>query len=592
MKEQATRKTKKLQFRLTWIVLAVVSVAFLLVFIIIIYNTYNNYRRQEINNQRYQLDKTVVQISSYQDTINNIAKQVIYDDVVQKGLTATVNSSGDYLYQKRNAQATLGNYIHIIESVQEIMIYTADGRTFSSRNIKDPFQPENNRWYEEFLASGKKTGFTGIHQSEPNQDGYTVDVISYVVSYYSVENTGQELGELMVSIEFDTIRQMAKQEDSLLKGYGLFDSEKNILIKEGDFSLSYEEIAAKNNNGIIHADNGDVFIVSAAMQDGWMLVTEISGYELMKKSVSVCLYLFLVFILVVLILLVTLRRLIRSIVYPINQLGEAAEEVGKGNFAVSVNIQTNDELEVLADVFNKMVVDIQVFMNQSVEHEKIRQRMQIENLMLQINPHFIYNTINSIVYMAKMSGNRQIADFANAFISLLQSTLDVRDSIYNTVAGELTTVENYLCLQKYRYDDKFTYEIDCDEELKECEILNVMLQPAVENAIFHGIAPKEENGRLKISIRREGDSLHVMVADDGIGMTVETLNELTKPDHNPNGGVRKIGVANVRDRIREIFGQPYGLTIESELGIGTRVIMIVPYMKQKNALKGTGENYE
>jgi len=198
----------------------------------------------------------------------------------------------------------------------------------------------------------------------------------------------------------------------------------------------------------------------------------------------------------------------------------------------------------------------------------------------------------SIEYMAKMSGNHQIADFANAFISLLQSTLDVRDSIYNTVAAELTTVENYLCLQKYRYDDKFTYEIDCDEELKECEILNVMLQPAVENAIFHGIAPKEENGRLKIAIRREGDSLHVMVADDGIGMSAETLNELTKPDHNPNGGVRKIGVANVRDRIREIFGQPYGLTIESELGIGTRVIMTDPYMKQKNALKGTGENYE
>ena len=119
---------------------------------------------------------------------------------------------------------------------------------------------------------------------------------------------------------------------------------------------------------------------------------------------------------------------------------------------MSAHIQTDDELEMLSDVFDKMIVDIQKFMNESVEREKILRNMQIENLMLQINPHFIYNTMNSIVYMARMNGDTHIADFANAFISLLQSTLDVTDSVYQTLGQELLNVKNYLYLQSYRYE--------------------------------------------------------------------------------------------------------------------------------------------
>ncbi|MFV0363990.1 MAG: sensor histidine kinase [Suipraeoptans sp.] len=579
MKRGTGKKTNKLQSKLTRIVLAVILIAFFLVFIIVTYNMYSNYRSQEINNQRYQLDRAVAQITSYQETINNIAKQVIYDDVIQKGITTAADSSGDYLYQMRNAQTTLGNYLNIVEGVHEIMIYTSDERTFTSRNIKDPFRPENNSWYENFINSGRTSGFTEVHQSEQNQDGSRVEVISYIVSYYSIENAGLQLGKLIINIEFDIFKKMAKLDNALLNGYGLFDSSKDLLIKEGEIDLEYDEIMEQNQEDLITENGENVIIISKNMSDDWIFATEISGHELMKKSVSVCLYLLIIFILVVIVLFFVLHRLISSIVHPINQLSESAEEVGKGNFDISVNINTNDEIEMLTDVFNKMVVDIKDYMDQSVEHEKLRRRMQIENLMLQINPHFIYNTINSIVYMAKMSGNEEIVDFSNAFISLLQSTLDVRDSIYNSVDKELSTVENYLCLQKYRYEDKFKYKIECEDNLKQCQILNVMLQPAVENAIFHGIAPKDKEGLLLIVVKREGDTLVVIIGDNGIGMENETIEEVLKPERTEFNGIRKIGVANVRDRIKEIYGEPYELTIHSELGVGTEVIMKVPYIK-------------
>lgn len=576
---QNCRKIGRLEPKLTRTVLATVFAACLLIFIISIYSSYNNSRNQEISTQRYQLDKTSAQISTLQNTIKNIGKQVLYDDVIQKGITAQVNSSGYYLYLRRNAQSTLTNYSHIIDGIHEIMIYTTDGRTFSSREIKDPFEPEEHEWYQDYINSGRRNGFTNIHRSEKNQDGTVKDVFSYFMTYYSVENAREILGTLVISVEFEELEKIAYLESDLLKGYCLYDKNKSPLIQRGELNQSYDEIMAQNKNGLVEENGVDVYIVSKDMHDSWVLVSEISGTGLVIQSLASNMYLLLIFVGIMITLLLILRLFIGRIVNPINQLSEAAVDVGRGNFNLSVNIQTNDELEMLAEVFNKMVVDIREFMHESVEHEKVLRRMQIENLMLQINPHFIYNTMNSIVYMARMNGNPQIADFANAFISLLQSTLKVKDSVYSTVREELNTVENYLYLQKYRYSDKFTYEIDCDEELMDCQILNVMMQPAVENAIFHGISPKDSACVLRISITRQREILKVCIEDDGIGMSHERLEEVMKSGTVQKGGIRKIGIANVRDRIKEIFGEPYSLMIESEPDVGTKVVMTLPFMK-------------
>ncbi len=627
---EKVRKIGSLGSKLTRNMALVVSTAFCLIFAIVIFTSYKYYRNQEISSQRNQLEKTAEQIRGLQNTVGNIAKQLIYDDVVQKGISTQADSSGNYLYLKRSVEDNLKAYAHIIDSIQEIMIYTTDGRTFSNRYVKDPFKPENHSWYLNFFETGKTSGYTEVHKSEPNQDGHTEEVISYILSYYSVENPGQELGKLVINVRFDEVRKMATLNSDLLEGYCLYDGTGTSIVENGMLSKSFEEIKSKLDRSEIHesvkVEEQDVYIISGSMMDDWILISEISGDRLIRKSFfahwQLLLFFILIllilmaglrigirkvvtpinqlseaarevghgnfemhwqlllfFILILLILMAGLRIGIRKVVTPINQLSEAAREVGHGNFEMQVQIQTNDELEILANVFNKMVVDIQNLMNESVEHEKVLRRMQIENLLLQINPHFIYNTINSIVYMARMGGNDRIADFANAFIKLLQNTLNVRDSVYQTVGMELQTVENYLYLQKYRYGNKFTYEIQCEEELKDCQILNVMVQPAVENAIFHGIAPKEGTGKLSVSVCRDKNVLVVCVEDNGVGMSPETLAEQMKPDHVQRGGVRKIGVANVRNRIREIYGEPYNLQIESKLNMGTKVIMTVPYVK-------------
>lgn len=580
MGRREKEKTGKLQIKLTRIVLVSVLAAFFLMTVIVTYTSYQYHREREIESQKNQMEKTASQISVFQNMLDNIAKQVICDDVLQKGLVTRPSSVGNYLYQKRNVQSTLLTYSHIMESIQEIMIYTTDGRTFSSRTIKDPFQPEKYGWYERFWKTGRTSGFTEVHKSEPNQDGYTTDVISYIMSYYSVENPGEELGKLVISVEFDEIQKMAKLESELLEGYCLYDGQGKALVEEGNLKLKYKEFSSDRDKNFVSNENGDIYISAEGMEDNWLLVSEISRSRLIKSSFQSYFYLTVLFAFIIGGLIIILNIVIRNFVKPIHKLSETAKEVGKGNFEVSAHIQTDDELEMLSDVFDKMIVDIQKFMNESVEREKILRNMQIENLMLQINPHFIYNTMNSIVYMARMNGNTQIADFANAFISLLQSTLDVTDSVYQTLGQELLNVKNYLYLQSYRYADKFTYEIQCEEELMGCKILNVMIQPAVENAIFHGIAPKEGNCVLKISVCRKEETLEILVEDNGVGMSEKILQDLMRTTYKQKEGIRKIGVANVRNRIRTIFGEPYDLKIESKENVGTKVIMTVPYTEE------------
>ena len=270
---------------------------------------------------------------------------------------------------------------------------------------------------------------------------------------------------------------------------------------------------------------------------------------------------------------------IHNIVKPVEKLTEAVEKLGTGNFDVAVDIHTNDELEVLADVFNRMVEDIRELLENAVEHEKMKRKMQIDNLMLRINPHFIYNTLNSIIYMASEKEDERIIRFTNAFISLLQNTLRIRNTIYVSLEEELENVKNYVEIQKYRYMDMFDLVIECPEECLHVAIPNIMLQPMVENAIFHGIAPKEEHCILKVLVERQDKEVMISIIDDGCGMPQEKADQLLQEEQENYGGMRKIGVANVNKRMKEIYGESHRLEIISEEGAGTRIVMRIPYRK-------------
>ncbi len=563
-------------------VFLIVTFGFVIFFVIVAAELYRGSREREIDNQRSQLTQTAGRIRSLQSTIRNIASLIVYNDVVQKGISDKAENVGDELYAARNISNTLKEYLHIVDGTEEITIYTTDGQTLTSRYVRGNMDPMETDWFRDFRSTGKTSGFTGVHSSIPMQSGYTTDVFTYITGYYSLDDHRDKLGELLINVEYRTLRNMTGIDMTMLNGYALFSGEGQKLVEEGELPCAYEEILGGMKDGLYRPAGGEIYVVSDQMDDGWILISRISGKELLRQFLFAVVPVFGAFAVMLLVLGILLGHMIQRVTEPVNALSEAAEAVGHGDFSVSVDIHTQDEVEDLAKAFNRMVVDINELMNESVAHEKKIQQMQTENLMLQINPHFIYNTMNSIVYMARMEGNQQIADFTNAFISLLQSTLRVRDSVYTTLGEELKNVRSYLFLQSYRYGNKFTWEIDCPEELEGCRIICVMLQPVVENAIFHGIAPKDGPGTICITAEttayNEAEQvLRIMVGDDGVGMDAQTLSQILSEDYVQRGGVHKIGVGNVKARIREVYGDPYTLEITSMPGQGTQVTIEIPF---------------
>ena len=579
--KQKNSQTGRLGPKLIRTVLLTVTAAFVALFGIVASQVFLSNRSREIENQRSQLAQTAGRIQELQHTVKNIASLIVYNDVVQKGISDRADSPGNELYAARRISNTLKEYLHIIEGTEEITIYTTQGQTLTSRYVRGDLDPDKVPWFRAFLLSGKEAGFTGVHSSVPMQSGYTTDVISYVTGYYSIDGHRNKLGELIINVEYRTLENMTGIDPTMLRGYALLDDRLEPLLLNGEIRIPDEKILKNAQNGTYELGSGGLYVISDEMEDGWILVSEISGTELIRRSLNSVIPIFIIFILMLVIIAVVLRYMIRRVTDPINTLSAAAGEVGHGNFSISVDIHTDDEVEDLAEAFNRMVVDIENLMNASVEHEKKIQQMQTENLMLQINPHFIYNTMNSIVYMARMEGNTQIAEFTNAFISLLQSTLRVRSSVYTTLEEELKNVRSYLFLQSYRYGNKFTWEIDCPEEYGEARIVSVMLQPVVENAIFHGIAPKDGPGDIRIGVSKkkgtDGEQLRIEVCDDGIGMNQETLMQILSEDYVQKGGIHKIGIGNVRARIREIYADRGSLTVESIQGEGTVVTIEIPY---------------
>jgi two-component system sensor histidine kinase YesM len=275
-----------------------------------------------------------------------------------------------------------------------------------------------------------------------------------------------------------------------------------------------------------------------------------------------------------------LRQRIRAITGPVKALHDAAVEIGKGNFGIRVQVDTEDEIAGLADTMNQMGVNLKNLMDETVRYEQLTREMEINRLMLQINPHFIYNTLNSIVYMASSAQNQEIERFVKAFISLLQNTLRVKSGdVFVSMRRELKNIRIYMVLQEYRYPGKLSAQVICPEDLMDCAVPNVLLQPLVENSIFHGLVPKEGPGTLRIVAQPEGGDVRVLIEDDGVGMGPEEVRRLMESQEPVSGLMHTVGFANVRQRVTHIYGEHYGVQVESRPGAGTRVSILIPYRK-------------
>lgn len=287
------------------------------------------------------------------------------------------------------------------------------------------------------------------------------------------------------------------------------------------------------------------------------------------------------------------RSITRSVAVPIRNLCRATRRIAKGDFTHKTSVESSDELAILADSVNRMQEEIgRLISNINAEQNK-RRIMELQLLQEQINPHFLYNTLDTIVWLAEGRKNEQVVSMVASLSTFFHSMLSGgRDFV--TIEEETRHVSSYLEIQQVRYQDIMTYELHIDEALYPYSILKLTLQPLIENALYHGIKKKRGTGRILVNGRREGGDAVFEVVDDGIGMAPgeqERLRASIQHGGNTQGG-HGFGLANVDERLRLHYGDAYGLSFTSAPGLGTTFTIRVPLQTQaKNNDCFSNENH-
>lgn len=269
---------------------------------------------------------------------------------------------------------------------------------------------------------------------------------------------------------------------------------------------------------------------------------------------------------------------------PVNELDEAMKRVEKGDYAAELSSDREDEMGRLTACFNRMTREYRQNLERSVQRERELNETELSMMQAQLNPHFLYNTLDSIKWLGVTNGVPQVAAVASGLAVLLRAGISGDRLI--TLERELELLEKYLDIQSLRFEDRFAWEIDVDERFQHCIVPKLILQPLVENSIIHGVANMDD-GYIKLSAREKSGTLILSVQDNGVGIPQDVLDWLNDPDRDVPGG--HLGLKNVDRIVRLYYGGDYGISAYSATGEGSRVELRLPMNKEVNGnAEGSG----
>ncbi|WP_314163199.1 sensor histidine kinase [Lachnoanaerobaculum gingivalis] len=260
---------------------------------------------------------------------------------------------------------------------------------------------------------------------------------------------------------------------------------------------------------------------------------------------------------------------------PIKSLDGSVREIESGNLDVEIVPSGSYEVEHLGKSIKNMLGRIKVLMSDLVAEHNAKRKSEFDTLQSQINPHFLYNTLDIIVWMIENENSDKAVNIVTALAKFFRISLSKGKNII-TVKDEVEHVRNYLMIQNMRFKNRFEYSIDVDEEVLSYSSLKLMLQPLVENAIYHGMEFMDGDGEIDVKVFKEDDSLYFTITDNGLGMSEDMVETLLSKDFVPSKKGSGIGAKNVNERIKLYFGSEYGLKVESEPDEGTKITIHLP----------------
>lgn len=528
-------------------------------------------------------------IKSVSDNSSEIMEQVkinldnyFYNMVDLSDLLA-VKISGNSDFDPSSLDTVIEPTIRTRRDVITIALFDDEGNHMSSIGGSD-LQPKDTiveqEWYTKIKYDKQY-----IHISEPHVQRLYKGEYPWVISIsrrVGFRQGGEyREGILLIDMNFTVIEDMLASVNLSDKGYVFLVDETDDLIFHNQQQLIYAGIKSENLQGISSTFSGtflqedeERYVAIRQLDDvNWKLVGVFYTSDIATSQQRISDYIKLI-LFVGLIIFVSFSLFMSSrITKPIQELEKSMKDVEKGNFDVQLEITGEHEVVQLTKSYNVMIRRIRKLMDQIVIEQEAKRNSELNSLQAQINPHFLYNTLDSIVWMAEHEKHEDVILMTTSLASLFRISIS-KGAMVIPVEKEIDHAKHYLTIQKMRYKEKFEFEFDVDEAIYKYETIKLLLQPIIENAIYHGIRHMVDEGMIYIRGYLKDEYLIFEVEDDGLGMTKETMNNVLYDDSNEkyNG----VGVNNVHERIQLMYGKEYGLTIESELEEGTKITFLLP----------------
>ena len=539
--------------------------------------------KQSLEQTREIVEQFSISLDNYMGLMRNKMEILADSPTIQEELNThqdkeDIKNDSFYSRNKRIRRIMLQIYSSVTMNDVEIYGINETNHYLSLWSKKYEIPDKDILFENANLSKGRSVLVNNINDAD------TIQMIKMVKDL----QTYKPIGYIRFGLKRNYIEKMAKNinfgsdggvvifDENLNKISGIaHDSVLSKLLKEkpsiGNFSYS----EGKNEYTAVHIHSDST---------GWTTVGVIP-LRYINKDLAGIQYLTVIIIVLTIIIGVTVSVIIaQSLILPLENTVNALEKFSRGDFAVRLKENRCDEIGKLNRIFNKAIKEINELMQKVTQSEILNKEMEFKTLQSQMNPHFLYNTLDTINWLAFKEKQTEICNLVAAISSLIRASISNKKSII-TIEQELDYVKNYIYIQHIRYKDRFDTIYDIDESLLKQAVPKLIIQPIVENAIIHGIENSKNKNLLYISVKRENECIVIIVKDTGIGMTDEKVSELLKEPLNAEGDEQKahtnLGLYAVHKRIQLMYGDLYGLTVQSQAGEGTTVTLHIPFTKKQ-----------
>ena len=448
-------------------------------------------------------------------------------------------------------------------------------------------------WYQNAIEADGTSVLTSSHvQHIVKGERPWVITLSRSIENLSADEESDSV--FFIDLNYSAISELCDQNSMSDTGYVFIVDENGNIVYHPQQQQLYNELQTENIELVMNSQEDTVqtgsgmdeklYTMSRSEKTGWTVVGCMNIDELLKRSKQAQSIYLLMSIVLVVVALVISSIIARNITLPIQKLRDSMVKVQQGDFKTAdVEVTAENEIGSLTKSFNVMTHRIQELMEQNVHEQEEKRKSELKALQSQINPHFLYNTLDSIIWMAEGKKNEEVVLMTAALARLLRQSISNEEELVS-IGQEIEYARSYLTIQKMRYKDKLEFQIDVSPSITSVPIIKLVLQPIIENAIYHGLKYKESKGLLIVKGYEEGGDVILQIIDNGVGMDEEKLLHIFdkhKVNYHSNG----VGVYNVQRRLLLYYGNAYGISYKSRQGEGTTATVTIP--KRRETGNGT-----